>query len=310
MVADRITVGVYALDQVILSKPAEAKGWAARLAETLPVLLEDALPGLISLSEGPEGLVLAEDAQLGVDHRAGSPVAVEPVAGRSGLFLIRVNGKVVALATADPWLPGAEPCLQGPPQTEALAAYAAGTLIDTPDGPRPVETLAAGEVVTTLGNGSRPLRWVGRRRVEVVELLAHPGLRPVAFDPGSLGNARDLLVSPQQRVLIDDWRAAVYFGEDRVLVAAQALVDDRTARLVLPHQGVDYVMLLCDRHEVVLAEGALSESFHPGDAGLAALPRALRADLAAICPEADLARRRAAVPIVHNAEARALRLQP
>ena len=193
---------------------------------------------------------------------------------------------------------------------EALAGFAAGTLIDTPDGPRAVETLVAGEVVTTLGNGSRPLRWVGRRRVEAVEMLAHPGLRPVAFGPGILGNARDLLVSPQQRLLIDDWRAAVYFGEDRVLVAAQALVDDQAARVMLPAGGIDYVMLLCDRHEVLLAEGALSESFHPGETGLAALLPEDRARLTAVCPEPDLLRRRAAFPIVRNAEARALRLHP
>ncbi len=309
MVADRITVGVYALDRVILPKPAGAKGWAARLTDTLPALVEGAAPVAISLGEGREGLVLVEDALLGAEHRAGSPVAVEPVAGRAGLFLIRLGGKAAGLATALPWAPGSDLPLQAATLAEAPAAYVSGTLIDTPDGPRPVETLAAGEVVTTLGNGSRPLRWVGRRRVELVELLAHPGLRPVAFGPGALGNARELLVSAQQRVLIDDWRAAVYFGEDRVLVAAQALVDDQLARMLLPGNGVDYVMLLCDRHEVLLAEGALAESFHPGEAGLAALPAEERARLAEVCSEPDLMRRRAAFPIVRNAEARALRLR-
>ena len=110
-------------------------------------------------------------------------------------------------------------------------------------------------------------------------------------------------------MLIDDWRAAVYFGEDRVLVSAHALVDDQTARLVLPAAGLDYVILLCDRHEVLLAEGALSESFHPGATGLAGLTLANQAALAVAVPEADLIRRRAAFPIVRNAEARALRLQ-
>ncbi|WP_333817939.1 Hint domain-containing protein [Tabrizicola sp.] len=310
MVAERITVGVYALDRVILPKPAAAKGWAARLAETLPVLMEGATPVGISLTEGPDGLVLAEDTPPSMEHRAGSAVAVEPVAGRPGLFLVRVGGKAAGLSSARPWVPGSGPVLHGAALTDALAAYVAGTRIDTPDGPRPVETLVAGEVVTTLGNGSRPLRWVGRRRVEVVELLAHPGLRPVAFGPGALGNARELVVSPQQRVLIDDWRAAVYFGEDRVLVAAQALVDDQAARVVLPGGGVDYVMLLCDRHEVLLAEGTLSESFHPGEAGLAALLPDDRARLAAVCPEPELLRRRAGFPIVRHAEARALRLHP
>jgi hypothetical protein len=309
MVADRITVGVFALDQVQMPKPAVAKGWAARLAEVCPILKTDARTCDLVLSEEPEGLVLAEAAELsGATHAAGLKVAVEPVEGRAALFLIRLGGKAMGLASAVPW-PGESPHpSQGAAAPEALAAYASGTLIDTPEGPRRVETLVAGDVVTTLANGSRPLRWVGHRRVEPVELLAHPGLRPVEFAPGAVGNGRALLVSPQQRMLIDDWRAAVYFGEDRVLVAAQALVDDQAARVILPAAGVDYVVLLCDRHEVLLAEGALSESFHPGGAGLAALTLPERAEIAAIISEADLMRRRAAFPIVRNAEARALRL--
>ena len=310
MVAERITVGVYALDQVILPKLAAAKGWSARLAEAQPVLVAGAEPVAISLSEGPDGLALAADAKVsGARHRAGTGVAVEPVEARPGLFLIRIGGKAAGLATAQPWEPGHEPSPHGAALSEALAAYVAGTLIDTPDGPRPVETLAPDDRVTTLGNGSRPLRWVGRRRVEAVELLAYPALRPVVFGVGALGNTRALLVSPQQRMLIDDWRAAVYFGEDRVLVGAQALVDDQAARVMLPPGGIDYVMLLCDRHEVLLAEGALSESYHPGEAGLQALPAAERARLTEVFPEPEILRRRAAFPIVRHAEARALRLQ-
>lgn len=308
MVAERITVGVYALDRVILPKSAVARGWAARLAEAMPVLAEGAAPVGISLTAAPDGLVLAADAGLGAEHRAGAAIAVEPVDGRTGLFLVRIGGKAAGLASALPWEPGREPALHGAELPEALAAFAAGTLIDTPDGPRPVETLAAGDAVTTLGNGSRPLCWVGRRRVEAVELLAHPGLRPTVFGPGALGNARALSVSPQQRLLIDDWRAAVYFGEDRVLVAAQALVDDLAVRVLLPPDGIDYVMLLCDRHEVLLAEGVLSESFHPGETGLAALPAEERSRLAEVIADGELLRRRAAFPIVRNAEARALRL--
>jgi hypothetical protein len=310
MVADRITVGVFALDQVILPKPAIARGWAARLTEAVPVLAKGASPVPLVLTDAAEGLVLAEAARIAdTGHPSGAAVAVEPVEGRPGLFLVRIGGKAIGLASTMRWEPGREHPGDGAPLPEALAAVVTGTLIDTPDGPRRVETLMAGDAVTTLGNGSRPLRWVGRRRVEPVEMLAHPGLRPVVFGPGSLGNARELLVSPQQRVLIDDWRAAVYFGEDRVLVGAQALVDDQAARMILPPEGVEYVMLLCDRHEVLLAEGALTESYHPGEAGLAALPADELARLREAVAEPDLVRRRAAFPIVRNAEARALRLR-
>jgi Hint domain len=309
MTADGIIVSVFSLDQVLLPK-GSAKGWAARLVDDAPLLAPDAAPCALTLSEGPEGLVLAKTVQLaGTRWHQDTRVQVDPVAGRAGLFLVRIGGKAAGLAAASDWTAGATWQGTGPDQPEALAAYTADTLIDTPDGPRAAGSLAAGDVVTTLANGSRPLRWIGRRRVAPVELLAHPGLRPVAFAPGTVGNDRTLLVSPRQRMLIDDWRAAVYFGEDRVFVSAQALVDDQAAWLVLPKGGVDYVVLLCDRHEVLLAEAALSESFHPGEEGLAGLGPQDRAALAAVVPEADLLRRRAAFPIVHTAEARALRLQ-
>lgn len=310
MVADRITVGVYALDHVVLPRSATARGWAARLAEAEPVLADAAEPCLLEICADETGWALATRVDLGgARHHAGTKIAVEPVEARPGLFLVRAGGKAVALASAPVWSPGQAHPSEGAERPETLAAYARGTLIDTPDGPRLVEDLRPGEVVTTLANGSRPLRWVGRRQVAPVELLAHPGLCPVEFVAGAIGNDRALLVSPQQRILIDDWRAEVYFGEDRVLVAAQALVDDQAARVVLPTGGIDYVSLLCDRHEVLLAEGALSESFHPGEAGLAMLGRSERDEVCALFAEADLLRRRPAFPIVRHAEARALRLR-
>lgn len=310
MSAPRITVSVFALDQLLLPKAAKAKGWAARLSEAKPSLIPGALPCDLCLADGPEGLTLAEPVTLsGAVWAQGTKAQVESVPRHGGLCLVRIGGKPVALGFAAAWTEGDIPALDRPDVPEALAAYAADTLIDTPDGPRPAGSLVAGDVVTTLANGSRPLRWVGRRMVTALDLLAHPGLRPVEFAPGTIGNDRALVVSPQQRMLIDDWRAAVYFGEDRVLVSAQALVDDQSARLVLPEGGLDYVVLLCDRHEVLLAEGALSESFHPGTTGLAGLNQADQAGLLAAVPEADLIRRRAAFPIVRNAEARALRLQ-
>lgn len=309
MAADCITVGVYALDQVILPRPSAAKGWTARLAEAAPSLVDNATPCPFQLILTAEGWALGETVMLsGARLHAGRRVQIDAIEGRPGLFLVRVDGKATGLASAMPWEAG-EHSGHGPAEPEALAGYALGTRIDTPDGPRAVESLMPGDVVTTLANGSRPLRWVGRRRVAPVEMLAHPGLCPVEFAAGAAGNDRALLVSQRQRMLIDDWRAAVYFGEDRVLVAAQALVDDQAARVVLPVDGLDYVILLCDRHEVLLAEGALSESFHPADTGLAGLPPQARAELAALVPEVELTRRRAAFPIVRSSEARALRLQ-
>jgi hypothetical protein len=189
---------------------------------------------------------------------------------------------------------------------DALLCFTHGTLIDTPEGPRLIEALRAGDLVTTLDNGSQPLRWTGSRRVTREELLACPELRPILFEAGALGNSRPLLVSPQHRMLLNDWRAEVYFGEDHVLIAAKALVNDRTIRQVLPEGPVTYCHLLFDRHEVILSEGALSESFHPGETGLNALDEAQRREIDALFPALSLEARRAAFPIVRPSEARGI----
>jgi hypothetical protein len=191
---------------------------------------------------------------------------------------------------------------------DTLICFTHGTLVDTPQGPRLIETLEPGDLVTTLGNGSQPLRWVGTRKVSQAEMLARPELRPVRFEVGTLGNTRPLLVSPQHRMLLNDWRAEVYFGEDNVLVAAKALVNGTTIRQVMPDDGIVYCHLLFDRHEVIIAEGALSESFHPGEIGLGALDEAQRREIEALFPALMLEERRAAFPIVRNSDARALRL--
>lgn len=301
MAAHLIPIDILTLDQFELPARRAGISLAALLAESPPILHVDAQKTRIWLAEGVGGMTLGAPLTLaGADQPHGTRVTVEALPGLVALLLVRIGGTAVGLATAGPGI-GAE-------IPELLAAFVAGTLIDTPDGARRVETLAAGDRVTTLANGSRPLVWVGKRRVLPVEILAYPGLRPLLLPQGSAGNDRPLMVSSRQRMLIDDWRAEVYFGEDRVLVSAEALSDSRDERPALQPEGVEYVMLLCDRHEILVAEGALTESFHCAEAGLSALTPSERADIAKVIPEADLVRRRAAYPIMRNAEARALRL--
>lgn len=191
---------------------------------------------------------------------------------------------------------------------DPVFCFAAGTLIDTPDGARPVEDLTPGDRVSTLDNGSQALRWIGRRTMSRAEMRGNGGLRPVELAPGAFGNTRRLVVSQRHALLLSDWRAEVYFGEDQVLVPAGALVNGTSIRLVAPDEGVTFLHLLFDRHEVIVSEGALSGSFHPGATGLALLTDEEREELGALFPGPSLASRRAAFPIVGLVEARALRL--
>lgn len=157
--------------------------------------------------------------------------------------------------------------------------FALGTHIATPDGERRVETLRAGDRVLTRDGSAAALRWVGQG----VHRPA-PGAGPVRFATGALGNRRDLIVSPQHRILVEDWRSELLFGAPGVLVPAKCFVNGRDV-VQDPVDLVSYFHLLCTRHEVILSEGVPSETLYPGPVALAALSASARADLMASCPD-------------------------
>lgn len=169
-----------------------------------------------------------------------------------------------------------------------LVCFTAGTLIDTPDGPRRAEELRPGDLVSTLDRGPQRVRWVGRRTVSRQEMRRDPRLRPVEIAAGAFGPdqpARDLAVSRQHRILRSGWDCELYFAEPEVLVPAHKLVNGRTVRLADPDGAVTYVHFLCDRHEIVLAEGLATESFYPCRHSLTGVEAEAQAELLLIFPE-------------------------
>lgn len=157
--------------------------------------------------------------------------------------------------------------------------FARGTLIETPTGPRYVETLKEGDLVTTLDNGAQPIFWIGRKTVPGVGKGA-----PVEIAPGALGNIRKLVVSQNHRILVTGAAAELLFGEDQVLVAAKHLVDNRKIFL-RPRKEIQYFHFLCEGHQIVFAEGCPAESLYPGSQTLDILGPEARAEILLRFPE-------------------------
>jgi len=187
-----------------------------------------------------------------------------------------------------------------------VACFTAGALIDTVEGPVPVEKLRRGMRLHTYDNGNRPVRAVLRRRVDGLGDLA-----PVHIAAGALGNARDLVVSPAHRMLISDWRAQMLFGADEVLVSAANLVRGDLIYRV-PTAEVTYYHILMDRHEIIFAEGAPTESFHLTREAAEAAEYGdteegmVAAEIARIFPELLMCASRCVRPVMKGYEARAL----
>lgn len=156
--------------------------------------------------------------------------------------------------------------------------FAAGTRIATPKGRRPIERLKRGDLVETADHGMQPIRWIGHMTVH-----AQGDLAPILIEAGALGNRRDLMVSPLHRMVIGGWQAELLFGEAEVLVPAKMLVNGGSIRAV-PMQSVEYYHIMFDTHEIVEAEGALSESFHPGHEGFEAIGIKAQIQILALFP--------------------------
>lgn len=163
-----------------------------------------------------------------------------------------------------------------------------GTLVKTPSGPRPVETLAVGDAVTVLDGPPQPVRWIGCTRVTVAQIEDDPLRGPVRIARDALGPglpSADLTVSSQHRVLLKGAEIERHFGAPEVLAPAAGLValPGVTAE---PPRDVTYYHLLFDRHQVMITNGLPSESFYPGDWALREIGPAARAEMLLAVPHA------------------------
>ncbi len=81
--------------------------------------------------------------------------------------------------------------------------FAAGTMIATPDGEVPVETLSIGDLVITASGEAVPVKWIGRQSVH---RLFSAGYDPVRIKEGALADGqpnRDLVLTANHGVIID-----------------------------------------------------------------------------------------------------------
>lgn len=171
---------------------------------------------------------------------------------------------------------------------EVVICFTRGTQIETDRGAIPVELLAQGDLIATRDHGLQPLRWIGSRRIDAARLARSPHLRPIRIRAGALGRgmpAQDLLVSPQHRILVKSGVAARMFGTDEVLVAAKQLLQMPGIDIAEPGQEVEYFHLLLDRHEIVTANGAESETLFTGPEAIKAISKDAAHEIFEIFPE-------------------------
>lgn len=234
---------------------------------------------LVDPNDPSKGTVTAKDLLNGTGS-----VTSTNIGGVTGTLITFPNGETV-------FLPGVSVTELDTARElfyAGIPCFARGTLIETARGPVAIEALVAGDMIVTRDNGLQPIRWIGSRGLTVAELAAAPDLRPIRIAAGALGGGlplTDLVVSPQHRVLVRSNIAQKMFGTREVLVAAKQLCQIDGIDIATDMATVEYFHMLFDQHEVVISNGAETESLYTGPEALKSVGRAARDEIFAIFPE-------------------------
>jgi len=140
-----------------------------------------------------------------------------------------------------------------------LPALTAQVPVLTDDGERPAGSIRRGDIVVTDEGARVPVLQVVRRTVP-----ARGSFRPIRLRAPFFNLSRDIVVSPQQRLVMHGSEVEYMFGREAVLVPARHLVNDRSAFHAKGPDMVTYHHLLLPGHEAVLAAGCALESLYIG----------------------------------------------
>jgi hypothetical protein len=135
--------------------------------------------------------------------------------------------------------------------------YCPGTLIRTKRGQKKVEKLKIGDEVMTMSDKARRIKWIGRRSYHGRFALGQKHILPVCIKAGALDEnlpRRDLWISPHHAMYLEG-----------VLIEAKDLINGVTIVQAEKVEQVEYFHVELDTHDVIIAEGALSESFIDDD---------------------------------------------
>jgi glycosyltransferase involved in cell wall biosynthesis len=175
--------------------------------------------------------------------------------GVSGTHTYVTSGTDTATVTLTEDAPGTATAM-ATSVADITPCYCEGTRILTDRGEIPVETLAIGDRVINADGVARPIRWVGRRSYSG-RFARGTHVLPICFKAGALDvnrPRRDLWVSPHHAMFLDG-----------VLIEALDLINGVSIFQAERVERVDYFHIELDIHDVIIAEGALSESFVDDD---------------------------------------------
>lgn len=133
------------------------------------------------------------------------------------------------------------------------------TPLATPRGYKPASEMRRGDTVITRDDGVVPALQRLQRTVP-----ARGSFRPIRLRAPYFGLQQDVIVAPDQRLIIDGPEVEYLFSQEAVLVPARHLVNGFAALTEPCGPMITYNQLLLPRHETLLAAGTFVESIYIG----------------------------------------------
>jgi hypothetical protein len=134
----------------------------------------------------------------------------------------------------------------------SVACFVAGTRILTPRGEIAVEDLKEGDAVITESGQNQPIKWIGKRRLDLSRHPAPETAQPIRFEADCFANdipTRDLFLSPDHALFIDG-----------ILVPAKVLLNGKNVSQPAA-SSVTYYHLELEDHSVIFAENTPAETY-------------------------------------------------
>lgn len=133
------------------------------------------------------------------------------------------------------------------------------TPLATPWGFKPLSQLKRGDTVMTQDSGVVPVLETVSRTVP-----ARGSYAPIRLRAPYFGLQQDIVVAPDQRLVIDGPEVEYLFAKEAVLIPARHLVNGFAALQETCGPTITYSQLLLPAHETMLAAGAPAESLYIG----------------------------------------------
>ncbi len=168
-----------------------------------------------------------------------------------------------------------------------IPCFLQGTMICTRYGEVTVEDLIPGDQVVVRDGAYATLRWVGWTQVDATGPEGGKNA-PIRIPRNAFGKGaptRDLYVSPNHRIWMNNPSFEYYFAEREVLVPAKHLIGWKGISKVSYVPQPRYFHLLFDCHEIVLSDGLPTESLHPSVATMDQFEHEARDELLRLFPE-------------------------